>query len=279
MAIATSTSARTAAHTGRSPGFGATLASEWTKLASLRTTWITLAIALLLPIALSALIGLAIGATWEDQSQEMRDTWDPILTGLAGTIVSAIVLPVLGVNAFAGEYSSGMVRLTFTITPRRVRVLLAKVLLVAALSLVVGLISTAGMFLAAQAVYGAYDVPTASLGDNDALRAVLLIGLLSPMFPVIGTCLAVLLRSTAGAITAVLAFIFAPGIFSAFLPRWWQENVIALLPGPASDSITIGHLDPDNPSYLEPAFATIAVSLWLVLFVGFAAFTLNRRDA
>lgn len=65
----------------------------------------------------------------------------------------AVELPILGVRAVTAEYSTGMIRLTLRATPRRERVLLAKVAVVAAFTLPVASIATAGMFLAAQMVW------------------------------------------------------------------------------------------------------------------------------
>ena len=47
----------------RQPGFAATLNSEWTKLRSVRSTWILTGLALVLSIGFSALIALVMGLT------------------------------------------------------------------------------------------------------------------------------------------------------------------------------------------------------------------------
>ena len=162
-------------------------------------------------------------------------------------------------------------------TPRRERVLLAKVAVVAAFTLPVAAIATAGMFLAAQMVFRAYGLDTASLADADALRAIVASSVLAPVFPVIAVALGVILRSTAAAIVTVLAFIFAPGIVGAFLPSWWQENVVAYLPGSATDSIAISHLTTETE--IRPGVAAVVLVGWLAAFIaaGYAVFA--KRDA
>ena len=89
------------------PGFAATLASEWVKVASLRSTWISLAIAGVLALLLAALLANIVGVTWDDWSPEDRATFEPVGTGLVGQLVLMIVLPVLGVKAATSEYGSG----------------------------------------------------------------------------------------------------------------------------------------------------------------------------
>jgi ABC-2 type transport system permease protein len=260
------------------PPFTATLASEWTKLVTVRSTWITLALAAILSIGITALVSWVTGWSWSEWTDADKALFDPVMNSMVGLMFASILFVVLGVSLVASEYGSGMARLTMTVTPRRERVLLAKVAVVAAVSLVAGLVITAATFLTAQAIFGAYDVPTVGLGDGDALRTVLSVGLTTPVFPILGVAMAFLFRSTAIAITAVLGLIFAPSFFGGLLPRRWQEDVLAYLPGSAADSVALSHLDPDNPMYLDPVLGGIVAIAWLVLAIGGAGVVLNRRD-
>jgi hypothetical protein len=134
------------------------------------------------------------------------------------------------------------------------------------------------MFLVGQAIFSSYGIETASLGDEDAFRMVLGICLGQPLFPLIGAGLAVLLRNTAGAITTVMALIFAPSIFGPLLPSWWQENILRYLPGPASDNLARIN-DTDSMLYMGAGMAGAVVVGWIVIFIGAAYVTLTRRDA
>lgn len=262
--------------------FASTLASEWSKLTSLRSTYITLLVTLVLAIGLSGAITLIIGSSIGDWDPASRAGYDPIMMSFFGLVFSTILLTLIGVTFVASEYASGMIRMTLTSTPRRGRVLLAKVLIITGLTLVVGLISSVGAFLVGQAILGSFDLRTTSLSDPDALRTVLAFGLLAPMYPLLGAALAVLFRSTAAAISTVLALIFTPAIFGALLPAWWQENVLRYLPDRAADSISISHLGSGgfgpSTSYLEPTIGALVIGIWLVVFLGAATITLLRRD-
>jgi ABC-2 type transport system permease protein len=277
MTSATTTAGRARAATARA-GFAATLTSEWTKLTSLRSTSIMLGLSLLLGIGMTALITTIIGNTWSDWPAEEQATFEPLFISFFGTIFTAILLSVLGVTLVSSEYSSGMIRTTLTATPRRGRVWLAKVLIIAAVTLVAGTMATVGMVLVGQAIFDAYGIPSASLGDGDAFRTVLGVCLGQPLFPLIGAALAVLLRNTAGAITTVLALLFAPSIFGPLLPSWWQENILRFLPGPASDNLAMLN-DTDALLYMATGAAGVVVVAWIVLFVGVAYLSLIRRDA
>jgi ABC-2 type transport system permease protein len=249
------------------------------KLTSLRGTAVKLVLAFVLSVGLTALLALVIGATWDDAGAADRASHDPTGIGLFGSLFSTIVFAVLGATAVTSEYGSGMIRLTLTATPRRGRVLAAKAAVVAAVTLVAGLVTATVTFLAAQAVLASYGVPTASLWSGDALRTVLGDGALTPVLPVIAVALGFATRSTAGAVTSVLGVVFLPWILGGVLPAWWRENVLDYLPGAASEAITSGHLDSTTDGLLAPGLAALVLAGWLAVFLGAAWLALERRDA
>jgi ABC-2 type transport system permease protein len=255
----------------------AALASEWTKLTTLRSTYITTALAVLFGAGAAALAGLAVGLTWDDWSAAERADFDPVLYPLVGLLFAGILFPILGVRAVTTEYTSGMIRLTLTATPRRGRLLLAKAGAVSAVTIIGGALATLATFVAAQAVYGAYTLETAGALEGDTLRVLVGQSLLMPIFPLLALAAAVVFRSTAAAIVTVLALIFAPAIFGTLLPEWWQDNVVRYFPGPASDGVTIAHLEDANT--LSPGLAILVLAAWMVGALAIAYVALTRRDA
>jgi ABC-2 type transport system permease protein len=251
-----------------------TLAAEWLKLITLRSTYVTLGLGVTLSIAMTALVSVAVGSTQDELPADLA----PATFALVGNLFALTISAVFGVMAVSGEYSSGMIRLTLTASPSRSRVLWAKFLLVTPIMLVFGLITTLGMFLVGQMVLDAYGLPVTDLGDPDARRTVLGLGALMPVFPLIGLALGVLLRSTTGAITSVLALLWLPVFLVEFFPMWWRTNVFSLLPGAGVDSLTLSHVT-DSPMYSDPAIGALIVAAWLAAFVGAAYISLSRRDA
>ncbi|MCP9487957.1 MAG: ABC transporter permease [Gaiellaceae bacterium MAG52_C11] len=258
--------------------FAATAASEWTKLTSLRSTRIVAALSVALALAATTVGAILTGRSWDSWGTAARADFDPTVYPLIGGIFASILLPILGVTAVTAEYSTGMIRLTLTATPRRGRLLLAKTSVIAAATMLVGLVTVLGMFVIGQVVYGLYGLDAANFGDGGTLRALLGSIVLAPVFPIIAVALATLLRSTAGAITTILVAIFLPSIVGSLLPDWWRENVVAVLPGPAIDTITISHLT-DVESSLPTGVAVLAVAAWLGAFLGAAQLAFVRRDA
>lgn len=278
MSSATMSPSRTFDASPSAIPFTATLASEWTKLITVRSTWVTLALSLFVSTGITALVSWATGWSWSDWSASDQAEFDPIVSSLAGSIFGSILFVVLGVNLVASEYSSGMIRQTMAITPRRGRVLLAKVLVVSAVAIVAGIIVNLATFQAAQAVFAAYDMPTASLSDGNAFRSVVLgMTVTSPVLPILGISMAFLFRSAAIAITVVLAIVFMPSFFGPLIPRRWQEDVLAFLPGNAANSIASSNLT-DSPMYLDPWLSAVVLTIWMVVFIGGTHIVLNRRD-
>jgi ABC-2 type transport system permease protein len=259
----------------RDPGFRATLASEWTKFAAQRSTRVTLLLGTVLGIGATALLGWVVLATWNEWPAEERATFSPVETSLVGTVLTGTLFSVLGVTAVSAEYSSRMAALTFTATPRRERVLLAKVVVVAVVTFVATLIAVAGMVLVARVMFAGHDLPTAGVGR--IARTVLGVAAGAPMFPVIGVALTFVLRSAAGSVTALLGLLFGPLVLAPFLPRWWDEHGQRYTPGAAVDSLTLPPLA-DSPEQLGTGIAALTVAAWLAAFLGLALLVLDRRD-
>lgn len=275
--IATTTSTRNVP-TYAKPGFGSLLQSEWTKLRSIRSTWIVVALAIGLSIGFSALIALTSGLTHDSWNAEVRAAFDPVLTTNSGSLFGCILLIVLGVTAVTSEYGSGMIRTTFINSPRRLRVFAAKTTVVALLGLVITAISIPGMFLVSQPIFRHYGLATASITDSDTYRALLRIILTQMLnYAVIPFAIAWLLRGTASAITVSIGFLWLPWMLGPVLPDWVKHNVLRYLPDVAANSLS-GITKVGAPQYLSHAPAIAVVAIWVVGLLAAAAVVLNRRD-
>ena len=276
-ATMTNTAALTSSATDRSTTFMNTLTSEWVKLTTLRSTFVTLGAGVVLSIVMTAVVALAVGSTWDSWSIEQQTQFVPVLMTMSGNVILLIASAVFGALAVSSEYSNGMIRLTLTATPRRGQVLLAKLLLVSSITLVLGVITTVGMFLIGRAVLESYGIPIAGLGDTDVQRLVIGLGVATPLFPVFGVALGIILRSTAGAITAAMGLLWLPQVFGELLPSGPQK-VLSLAPQFGADSLTVAHFA-ESPLYSDPTAGALIVVVWLVAFVGAAYLVLKRRDA
>jgi hypothetical protein len=125
---ATTTAVRPIA-TSAEPGFGAALRAEWTKFRSVRSTWIIVALAIVLSVGFSAIASLVTGMTFDSWSESAQSIYDPVTNSMTGVLFRLILLVTFGVVAVTSEYRSGMIRTTFMVNPRRLQVLTAKMII------------------------------------------------------------------------------------------------------------------------------------------------------
>ena len=148
---------------------------------------------------------------------------DAVLNSLSGVLVALILVAVLGVLTMTSEFRRGLVRTTFTATPRRGRVLAAKAVVVAAVSFVAGLFASVGSYLLARPIlaangFAAPAYPELPLTDPQALRAVVGAAAMLALVGVLGLAVGALLRGTAGAVTLALVVFLLPTVFATALP-------------------------------------------------------------
>ncbi|MFD5542287.1 ABC transporter permease [Streptomyces sp. NPDC127079] len=251
------------------------LASEWAKLWSLRSTWITLGVGLLFLVAFGLIASSryksGIGSAHMDPDFA-RST--AVSLSLFGTNFAQLALGVLGVLVTAGEYSTGMIRSTLAAVPRRLPVLWSKAAVFGLVALAVG---TLGVFVAF--FFGSRIVSgtPAAMGFSHAgvVRSLLGAGLYLGMVAVIGTALGALLRSVAGGISVLVAtLMLVPGLVS-LLPSSWRDDISRYLPSNAGESMFA--LTHDSTS-LSPGAGLLVFAGWTVLALAGAAYRLLRTD-
>ncbi|GGY88049.1 ABC transporter permease subunit [Streptomyces poonensis] len=182
---------------------GHALASEWTKIRSVRSTMWTLGIFLLLVIG----IGFLVAAQTSDSDFADVPYTVPAFFGL---ILGQICLITLGVLVIASEYGTGMIRTTFTASPQRHRVLAAKLMVFFAVAFVVSAfaIGLVGLFTASL-----HSEPSSTPWAGTVVMGALYVSLLGVLALAVGS----MLRHSAGAITAMLGLVLVPAILPAFL--------------------------------------------------------------
>ncbi|MEU6896353.1 ABC transporter permease [Streptomyces sp. NPDC046557] len=253
------------------------LRSEWAKFWSLRSSWITLALALLFVLAFGLIrawrykVNIDAGNTMD---HEVRGA-DAISLSLFGLNFGQLALGVLGVLVAAGEYSTGMIRSTLAAVPRRLPVLWSKALVFGVIALAVG---TTGAFAAFAFDSGILSGTAAAAGFSDAgvLRSLFLAGVYLALIAVCGVALGALLRSVAGGIAILVGMLMlVPGLIS-LLPTSWQNNVSQYLPSHAGGSMYALHHEAHT---LSPGAGLLVLALWTVLALAGAAYRLKRTDA
>ncbi|MFE9019560.1 ABC transporter permease subunit [Streptomyces sp. NPDC007808] len=251
---------------------GHAIASEWTKIRSVRSTMWTLGVFVLLVVG----IGLAAAALVAANSSEGSMSGEnPLALGFFGLLLGSMCIITLGVLTTASEYGTGMIRTTMTACPSRARVLAAKAIVFFVVAFVVTLASALLVALADVSILDDAREPTGSEWLKGTVGISLYIALLGLLSLVVGS----IIRHSAGAITIMIGVLLAPMVIALFMFSESLKDVQeALLEYSIPNQLSVFYsqsLSDSGPSGWDP--------LWIMLGVTAAAFAgayalLEKRD-
>jgi ABC-type transport system involved in multi-copper enzyme maturation permease subunit len=255
----------------RSSGLRNAVASEWTKLWTVRSSWLNLVAAVVLTGLLALQFGLSIA--YDNENRALEGLAEKSAVG--GVAVSAMTIVQVVVAAFAmllvtSEYATGSIRSTLQWTPVRRNVVLAKAIVLTPVlflyGLVLGVIAsiTGGL---AMGEWADWDLSTLVVDLLSVAAYVTLAGLFT-------AGIAFLIRSTAGTLTAAFLFLIVIPMMLAQSSIRALVWLAALLPGGAGQNYLSGTPDP-----LSPTASFIVLVLWAVAGLLAGAGILRRRDA
>ncbi|MFJ9627350.1 ABC transporter permease [Streptomyces sp. NPDC101175] len=252
------------------------LRSEWAKFWSLRSSWITLAVAVVLLVALGAIASATYSPdVTAPPNGPGSGTQDAVSLALLGVTFASLAVGVLGVLLSAGEYSTGMIRSTLTAVPRRLPVLWSKAAVIGPVALVV---STVGALAAFQlGTLGLHGEKIAlAMGDDGVLRSLAGAGVYLGLVAVFGVALGVLLRSSAGAIAVLVGvLLILPGL-AQLLPDSLYDNINPYFPSNAGSAVYALHQSSDA---LSPGAGLAVFAGWVALTLVGSAVRLAKTDA
>ena len=248
--------------------------SEWTKLRALRSTWWCGLLAVMLIVGLGAAIA-GSGAPYKISAG--NPAAGGVAVSLAGVVIAQLVLGVLGVLAFSGEYATGMIRATLAVVPSRLPVLWAKLIVLVGLVLPLSLLAAVAEFFVTTALESSRGGSAISLTDPGVLREVAGASLYLAVIAVIGLALGAMLRRTAAGLSVFAAVFFVVPIVTAYLPHSIQ-GFAPYLPSNAGGALWgAGKLF--GGQQLSPWNGFAVLCGYAVVLTGLAAWRLCRRDA
>jgi ABC-type transport system involved in multi-copper enzyme maturation permease subunit len=209
---------------------------------------------------------------------------------LAGTFAALIAVIVVGALFITEEYRNKMIHLTLAASPRRSRVLVAKAIVLWAVTSVAGLV---GAILATPLGErlargnGVYIFPVSS---STELRVALGTAALLATASVLALSVGAIFRHSAGAVTTVIVAIVLPYMLIAipFMPASVSKGVATVTPGAAfAVQQTLVPYDQVASNYtpyygyypLAPWAGFAVLAGYAVASLAVAAVLLNRRDA
>jgi ABC-2 type transport system permease protein len=176
------------------------VSAEWLKLCTTRLLYG------MIPATVALSFAAVAGAVLSADSADDLESTDGIRTTLSVTGTGAILVLVVGILVSAGEYRHGTAADTFLTTPRRHRVVVAKLIVGAGVGLIAGAL-TALVCVGGAAVLYALEDATFPFGDAEVwLTSAGAIGY-ATLFAILGVALGALIRNQVLAIACALAWL------------------------------------------------------------------------
>ena len=302
--------------TGRA-GLRGAIASEFTKIRSVRSTYWTLAALLIVSIGIGAAIAGGSAANFSHNPGN-KAGFDATQTSLVAFFeIGQLIIAVIAALAITSEYSTGMIRTSLTAQPRRGRVYAAKAIVLTSLTLIVSLVTSFIAFFVGQALLSSSGVSaslfhsvtipqnanvtcpqgvgggggrlppgckvafsgTDVISPTTVLLAIIGCALFVTLVAILAFGIGAIVRHTAGAIAIAIAALFIIPVLEQALPDQWRWDMMRFLPDAANQvvSVTIG----DNANaHLWSAWPQLGVTaLWAAVLLAAGAYLFRKRDA
>ena len=263
----------------RRGAFGGLLLAEWTKIRSVRSTVWTLLLFVVLTVGLTTGVTALVVNSWGKRGSgggEAAIIADPVgfILG-AGIGLGQLTICVLGVLVITTEYSTGVIRASLLAVPRRIPMLIAKIVVFGALLIVLAEIVAFGSFFLGSLLLHS-KVPV-SLSDPGVARAVVGAGIYLTVLGLFAVGIGALIRHTAGGIATVIGAVLVVPLITGFLPGSWGHHINGYLPEQAGSMIYQAHQSAKQ--VLTPWQGFWVFCAWTAVLLGVAGYLLVRRDA
>jgi ABC-2 type transport system permease protein len=207
------------------------LHAEWTKLRTVAGPGWLLVAAVTLTAAVGALAANAISCPGGGCQV------DPAKVSLTGIYLGQAIVAILAVTAVSGEYSTGMIRVTLTATPRRWLVMAAKAAVVGTATVISGAVAVLASVLAARPLLDGHGIDPAhgyaplSLANGSVLRAVAGSALYLVLVALLSLGIAAAVRDSAVAIGVVLGLLYLfPIVAGVIGDAAWKRHLDQISP-------------------------------------------------
>lgn len=293
-------------------GLRGVIASEFTKLRSVRSTYWTIAALVIVSVGIAAIAGFGIASNIHTHPANKAGMDATQASLIAFFELGQLIIAVIGAMSITSEYSTGMIRTSMSAMPRRGTVYLGKLIVLTTVTLVVSLVTSFVAFFVGQAVMSGSGVsaslfhsttipanalvrapaggpvrgvpPVVTFQGTDVitaghvLTAVIGTALFVTVVALIAFGLGAIIRHTAGAITSTIGLMFVLSIIIQILPSNWRDDIMRFLPDAAGRviSVTVGGTNPHLWSAWPQFLVTV---IWAVVLVGAGGYLFKKRDA
>jgi ABC-type transport system involved in multi-copper enzyme maturation permease subunit len=293
-------------------GLRGAIASEFTKIRSVRSTYWTLLALLVVSIGIGAAITGGSAANF-NHNPANKAGFDATQTSLIAFFeIGQLIIAVIAALAITSEYSTGMIRTSLTAMPRRGTVYLGKLIVLTSVTFVVSLVTAFIAFFVGSAtvsgsgvagsLFHSVTIPrdvnmspgpngpgggppnykfvgTEVITQGHVLTAIVGSALFVTVVALIAFGLGAIIRHTAGAISSVFGLMFVLSIIIQILPQTWHDDIMRFFPDAAGRVISVtlpGH----GGEHLWSAWPQFLVTvIWAVVLVGVGGYLFRKRDA
>ncbi len=303
--------------TGRA-GLRGAIASEFTKIRSVRSTYWTLAALLVVSIGVGAAITGGADANFSHNLAN-KAGFDATQTSLIAFFeIGQLIIAVIAALAITSEYSTGMIRTSLTAQPRRRTVYAAKAIVLTSLTLIVSLVTSFIAFFVGQALLSSSGVSaslfhtvtipqnanvncpgpgnhvggggpppgcTVQFSGTDVIHpstvlfAIIGCALFVTLVAILAFGIGAIVRHTAAAIAIAIAALFIIPVLEQALPNSWRWDIMRFLPDAANQVVSVTVGDNTNP-HLWSAWPQLGVTaLWAAALLALGAYLFRKRDA
>jgi ABC-type transport system involved in multi-copper enzyme maturation permease subunit len=209
---------------------------------------------------------------------------------LGGTFAGLIAVLVIGVMFITVEYRRRLIHATFTASPRRIRVLTAKAIVLAAITFFAGLIAATVTIPLGERLLRDNGNPIPAVPALTLLRIAVGTAALLAVAAVLALAVGVLLRRGAAAVTAVIAGIVLPyllAVVPGVLPAGAEQWLVRVTPAAAFavqgtvqqyPQVTADYTPRNGYFPLAPWAGFAVLCAWTAGALVLALFLLRRRD-
>jgi ABC-2 type transport system permease protein len=250
--------------------------SEFLKMRTLRSTWLTLAVAMVALPGIGFAIAWSTKDEWNQRGERRHHHFNPLADPLSGFFLSQLAIGVLGVLLMAGEYPGGMIRATLGAVPKRLPVLWAKLAIFTTLTAVTMIpLSIITFFMSQKILAG---LPGAHIGWSapTVARTVIGVGLYLTVAAALAIGVGAIIRNVAGGIGAFVGIMLVLPLIATALPELWANRINKWLPSNAGQAIMSFGSD---STVLSPWRGFAVFVGYAVAAIIAAAVLLRRRDA
>ncbi|ACL41987.1 putative ABC transporter transmembrane protein (plasmid) [Pseudarthrobacter chlorophenolicus A6] len=266
--------------------------AEWLKLTSLRSSYVILIITLMGMVGIGLLSVFAVLAMADGLLDVGRQAGGPApgpetLTeelgaqarGIpaSGIAIAQFLIASLAVMQIGSEYGTRMISTTLTVVPRRLTAILAKTLVIAAVSFIVGAGAALISYAVAQPLLEPKGLDYAITADG-VMPSILSTGAYLALIAILGLGIGTLLRNSAGGIMTTLGLLIVAPIVLAILSGQNElfMDISRFLPSSAGIEMVAIRTQPDA---LTQNQGGLVVAAWAAAALVGAMISVKRRDA